>query len=218
MTFALALLLNAAATSLDQLWLLRAGRDIGVLTPEYLDPGLHHGIEGAPCAEEAGLRDRLRQIGRQMRAVGSPAVVDAVLRAPLGERRRAALLALAGGGDWRVGAMLPGQVELQVRPAADGQVYLLATHPDRGASHAPHAICDHVQRLWVLPAGHPCATGRDLPVSAPDLLLESGPDSLSIDAALRDLGLARSDTGEAPQRPVCPLPAARPAQASPAAA
>lgn len=190
MPLAFTLLLNAAAASLDQLWLLRAERDVGVLTPEYLDPGLHHRIEGPPCAQETALRHRLCQIGAQLRAGGVEAALRAVLQAALPTRRQAALLALVGGGTWRPGALLPGGVDIQTRQAGDGGVYLLATHPDQGAQHAPHAIRDHVQRLWLLPPGHAAADGATLPESLPDLQLDRGPDSLSIEAALRDLILA----------------------------
>ncbi|HWX51617.1 MAG TPA: hypothetical protein VNZ61_26540 [Roseomonas sp.] len=191
MSLGLNLLLNAAGTALDRLWLLRLGRDIGVLLPDYLDPGRICPVEGPASPEETALRESLLQIGRQMRTIGLAAVARAVLQAPLPERRRAALLALAGGAAWQDVAGQPG---LQQRRAADGRLYLLASQAGAGAAHAPHAILSYRQRLWVLPAS---AEPTGLPEAAPCLLREDAPDCLSLDLALEDVALALRAEGEA---------------------
>lgn len=191
------LLLTAAATALDQLCLARMRRDVGVLTPEYLDPTLCLALDGAACDEAGAARHRLGQIAGQMRAVGPAASTSAILNHVAPGRRQAALLALAGAGAWQATATQPAGTEIHCRPAADGQVYVLAGAPAAGAAHAPHAVRDYAERLWILPAGHPCADGRSMPAEAPALVSSGGPDSLSLDAALRDLvlGLARAGAG-----------------------
>lgn len=190
MSLGLNLLLNAAGAALDRLWLLRLGRDVGVLLPDYLDPGRVCPVEGSASPEEAALRESLLQIGRQMRAVGLAAVARAVLQAPLPERRRAALLALAGGAAWQDVAGQPG---LQQRRAADGRLYLLASQAGNGAAHAPHAILAYRQCLWVLPAA---AAPAEPPEAAPCLQREDAPDCLSLDLALEDVALALRAEGQ----------------------
>lgn len=187
MTLALSLLLKAAARMLDELCLVRLSRDVGVLTPEYLDPGLAPALEGEPCPAEALLRAQLRALGAQMRAIGRAAMVETLWATPLPERRRAALLALLDGDAWqRIPAAPAPGIELHWRPAADGCVYLLAAEAAGDAAHAPHAMRDYTERLWVLPAGSPLDA---LPELAPCLHASASLDSLSIDAALRDLSL-----------------------------
>ncbi|WP_160938985.1 hypothetical protein [Teichococcus coralli] len=190
MPLGLNLLLNAANSALDQLWMLRLGRDIGVLLPDYLDPGRVCPVEGPASAEEAALRDTLLQIGRQMRAVGVAAAARAVLQAPLAERRRAALLALAGSAAWQE---VEGQPGLQQRHAAGGRRYLMSSRAGGGAAHAPHAIRAYRQELWVL---HDAAAPAGPPRSAPCLSREDAPDCLSLDLALQEVALALREAGE----------------------
>lgn len=187
MTVLLKPLFQAAAVSLDRFWMQRVGRDLGILVPEYIDPGLCHRIEGALPQEETESRRRLAEIGHQMRQVGIVEAVSAALATGGTDRRRAALVALAGGAAWTATAEASGQVEIHCRPAQDGGIYLLATQPDRGAAHAPHAVCGYVQRLWLLAPEHPCADGLSLPAEPPALHAEADPDSLSLDAALCDV-------------------------------
>ncbi|MDJ0390366.1 hypothetical protein QMO56_19825 [Roseomonas sp. E05] len=190
MSLGLNLLLNAAGSALDRLWLLRLGRDIGVLLPDYLDPGRVCPVEGAASAEEAALRETLLQIGRQMRTIGAVAVAKAVLQAPLAERRRAALLALAGSAAWQD---VEGQPGVQQRRAAGGRRYLLSSQAAGGAAHAPHAIRAYRQQLWVL---HDTAEPARLPGIAPCLSREDAPDCLSLDLALEEVALALRTAGE----------------------
>lgn len=190
MSLGLNLLLNAAGNALDRLWLLRLGRDIGVLLPDYLDPGRVCPVEGPASAEEAALRETLLQIGRQMRTIGVTTVAKAVLQAPLPERRRAALLALAGSTEWQDVAGQPG---LQQRGAAGGRHYLLFSQAGNGAAHAPHAIRAYRQQLWVL---QDTAVPAGLPDSAPCLSREDAPDCLSLDLALEEVTLALHAAGE----------------------
>ncbi|MCQ4159928.1 hypothetical protein NON00_08295 [Roseomonas sp. GC11] len=189
MSLGLTLLLNAANAALDQLWHSRMERDAAVVVPDYLDPGLLPPLESAPPAAEERVRAHLLRIGAQMRGVGLAAVAEAVLQARLAGRRQAALLALAGSGDW---AAVPGHPALRQRAAADGSIYLLDSRAAGGASHAPHAMLEQEQRLWVLPA--PTAS---CPATPPALERLSAPDCLSVEAALRDVVLALQAEGEA---------------------
>lgn len=194
----LTLLLAKAATTLDQLCLARISRDTGVLTPEYLDPSMILAAEGPPTTAEAALRATLSQITVQLQVAGAADSVRAIFHDHgKGGRRQAALLALAGAATWQVARQLPGGGQIHCRPAADGQVYLLAGAPIAGAAHAPHAVRGYGERLWILPAGHPCADGQALPAEPPARSSGASPDSLSLDAALRDLMLRLAALGEA---------------------
>jgi hypothetical protein len=183
----LTLLLTTATTALDQLCLSRIRRDLTVLTPEYLDPSLHLALEGAACVEETASRQRLDQVARQLRAAGPVASAQAILEHGMEGRRQAALLALAGAGEWASTACMPGGGEIHRRVTADGQVYLLASQPGAPARHAPHAVRDFTEQLWCLPASHPAASGAVLPDEAPLLSNDGAPDSLSLTVALQDL-------------------------------
>jgi hypothetical protein len=190
MSLGLTPLLNAAGAALDRLWLSRLGRDAPVVLPDYLDPGLLPPLEAPGPAAEAETRARLLQIGAQMRAIGLTPLARAVLAAPLTDRRRAALLALAGSGPWQV---LPGPGGLRRRAAADGGCYLLGCRAGAAAEHAPHAVAEQQQRLWHLPAS---AAGQ--PEDEPPCLARSGgADCLSIEAALRDVVLGLQAEGSA---------------------
>jgi hypothetical protein len=186
-SLSLSLLLNAAGAALDRLWLLRAERDIGVLLPDYLDPGHGCPLSGPPSALEASLQDELLQIGGQMRCVGLRSVARAILDLPLTPRRQAALLALAGSASWQAVA---GQPALRRRRAADGQIYLLASEAGVGARHAPHAMLALRQRLWILPEGIERA---DLATAKQR---EDAADCLSLDLALRDVAFGLEGEGE----------------------
>ncbi|WP_159999519.1 hypothetical protein, partial [Roseomonas sp. 18066] len=187
MSLGLTLLLNAAGAALDRLWLSRLGRDAPVVLPDYLDPGLVPPLETAGPAAEAATRDQLLAIGGQMRAIGLAPLAQAVLAAPLTDRRRAALLALAGSAPW---TDMPGG--LRRRAAADGGCYLLDCRAGRGADHAPHAVAEQRQQLWHCPVG---AEGQ--PDAAPCLARSGGADCLSIEAALRDVVLGLQAEGRA---------------------
>ncbi|HWL84054.1 MAG TPA: hypothetical protein VNR89_24110 [Roseomonas sp.] len=190
MSLGLNLLLNAAGNALDQLWMLRLGRDIGVLLPDYLDPGRVCPVEGPASAEETALRETLLQIGRQMQAIGAAAVARAVLQAPLPDRRRAALLALAGSDAWED---VEGQPGLQQRKGRHGRRYLLSSQAAGGAAHAPHAIRAYRQQLWVLDR---TAGSAKPPGTTPCLSREDAADCLSLDLALEEVGLALRESGE----------------------
>jgi hypothetical protein len=84
-------------------------------------------------------------------------------------------------------ALLPHGGQIHRRCSADGHVYLLAGAPAAATAHAPHAMRDYAEHLWILPEGHPCAGGLALPDEHPLISSRQGPDSLSLDAALRDL-------------------------------
>lgn len=183
----LTLLLTTAATALDQLCLSRMQRDVGVLTPEYLDPSLCLALEGAPCGAEAASRQTLGQVVQQLRAAGPAAATEAILGHGVQSRRQAALLALAGAGPWAPTACLAGSGEIHRRIGADGQVYLLASQPGAPARHAPHAMRAFTEQLWRLPADHPAADGCALPGEAPLLASDGAPDSLSLTAAMLEL-------------------------------
>lgn len=189
MSLGLTLLLNAAGTALDRLWTLRLGRDAAVLLPDYLDPGLLPPLEGTASAEEAATRATLLQIGAQMRAVGLAALGQAVLQASLSDRRRAALLALAGSAPWQAVA---GDAGLRCRQAADGTTYLLACRTGGGAAHAPHALQDQSQALWLLDGAAAVAE----PAGPASLTRVNGADCLSLDAALRDVALGLQAAGQ----------------------
>jgi hypothetical protein len=220
----LTLLLNNAAQTLDRLGLLRMARDSDVLTPEYRDPNLTLRLDGQPCDAQARLQAQLVAMATQLRAVGPTASVSAILARAEPPRRLAALLALTAAGPWEQSADLPHGGQLHRRAAADGQIYLLAGQPDRGAAHAPHAARGYAERLWILPTEHACADGHALPAE-PAALAADGPDSLSLQAARRDLMLELAATGHAaladrlatPHQPL-PLPAAAPLERRPAAA
>lgn len=215
----LTLLLNKAATVLDQLCLTRMSRDVGVLTPEYLDPSLVLTAEGAPTSAEAALRMTLSQIAAQLQVAGAAASVRAILGSHEAGRRQMALLALATTASWQVAAPLAGGGQIHRRPAADGQVYLLAGMPTAGAAHAPHAMRGYAERLWILPASHPCADGHTLPKEPPAWTHEAALDSLSLDAALRDLMVLLTEAGEtALLAAIQPLPQAVLLPAAPAQA
>jgi hypothetical protein len=192
----LTLLLTKAATVLDQLCLARISRDTGVLTPEYLDPTLVLAAEGLPAAAEAALRATLVQISTQLQLAGTAASARAILNNHETGRRQIALLALAGAASWQMAGQLPDGGQIHRRTAADGQVYLLAGAPTAGTSHAPHAMRGYAERLWLLPATHPCADGQSLPSSPPARASGASLDSLSLDAALRDLMLRLAAAGE----------------------
>jgi hypothetical protein len=219
----LTLLLTKAATVLDQLCLARISRDVGVLTPEYLDPTLTLAAEGLPAAAETAMRTTLIQIAAQLQVAGTAASVRAILNDHGKGRRQIALLALAGTASWQAIRTLPGGGQIHCRPAADGQVYLLAGVPTAGVAHAPHAMRGYAEQLWILPANHPCADGRALPSEPPVRTNGASPDSLSLDAALRDLMVRLGAAGEAtllaamqalPQEALLP---AEPAEAAPLA-
>ncbi|WP_131829685.1 hypothetical protein, partial [Teichococcus deserti] len=187
MSLGLTLLLNAAGAALDRLWLSRLGRDAPVVLPDYLDPGLAAPLEAAGPAEEAAIRDQLLAIGGQMRAIGLAPLTRAVLAAPLTDRRRAALLALAGSDRWEA---LPGG--LRRRAAADGGCYLLECRAGADADHAPHAVAEQRQQLWHCPMAF-----QHRPEVAPCLARSGGADCLSIEAALRDVVLGLQTAGRA---------------------
>ncbi|WBV45532.1 hypothetical protein [Pseudoroseomonas cervicalis] len=191
MSLGLTLLLNAAGTALDRLWQLRLQRDGGVVLPDYLDPGLPAPLEPAPDGSEAAARDRLLRIGAQMRGIGLAPLAAAILQAALPARRRAALLALAGSAPWQPVPGLPGLCQ---RASVEGALYWLECRAGRAAEHAPHAMRDQEQRLWLLAGPPACAA---LPADAPDLARRSGFDCLSQDAALRDVVLGLRAMGEA---------------------
>lgn len=193
----LTLLLNKAVTLLDQFCLTRISRDIGVLTPEYLDPTLVLEAEGPPAAAEAAQRAALVQIASQLQVAGTASSIHAILKEHEKGRRQFALLALAGAAPWQVARPLPGGGQIHRRLTADGQVYLLAGTPMAGAAHAPHAMRGYAERLWVLPVDHACADGQSLPQEPPARINGAGPDSLSLDAALRDVMLRLAATGGA---------------------
>jgi hypothetical protein len=212
----LTLLLNKAATALDQLCLSRISRDIGILTPEYLDPDVVLAAEGAPTAAEAMLRQTLIQTTSQLQVVGGAASAQAILDRNDEGRRQIALLSLAGAAPWQMTARLPGGGQIHCRPAADGQVYLLAGLPTAYAAHAPHAMRGYAEQLWILPADHPSAAGQALPSEAPARASGTGPDSLSLDAALRDLLLRLAAAGEsASHAAILALPQGAPLAAEP---
>ena len=192
----LTLLLSKAASALDQLCLARISRDTGILTPEYLDPSLILAAEGVPASAEATLRATLGQIASQLQVAGAADSVRAILAGHETGRRQVALLALAGTAPWQVTGHLPGGGQIHCRQAADGQVYLLAGTPTAGAAHAPHAMRGYKERLWILPATHPCAKGQALPSDPAARTSGDGLDSLSLDAALRDLMLRLAEAGE----------------------
>jgi hypothetical protein len=192
----LTLLLTNAAAALDQLCLARISRDTGVLTPEYSDPTLVLAVEGSPTTAEATLRERLAKTATQLQVAGAVASVQAILAVGEQGRRRVALLAMAGAAAWRHTAALPGGGQIHCRQAADGRVYLLAGAPTAQAAHAPHAMRGYAERLWILPASHACAEGRSLPAEPPAKIGSDGPDSLSLDAALRDLLLRLAEAGD----------------------
>ncbi|MBO1076043.1 hypothetical protein, partial [Roseomonas marmotae] len=148
-------LLTTAAAALDQLALVRMSRDCGTLTPEYLDPMLTLALEGPACATEAAARQQLAHAASQLRVAGAAATSRAILGQPQTERRRMALLALAGAAPWHAGACLPGGTQIWFRRAGDGQVYLLAGAPGAPAAHAAHALRGYAERLWILPEGQP---------------------------------------------------------------
>jgi hypothetical protein len=223
----LTLLLNKAAVALDQLCLSRISRDTGILTPEYLDPAVILAAEGAPAAAEAMLRQTLIQTGAQLQVAGPVASVRAILDRRDEGRRQIALLSLAGAAPWQVTARLPGGGQIHCRPTADGQVYLLAGVVTAYAAHAPHAMRGYAEQLWILPADHPYAAGQALPPEAPIRASGTGPDSLSLDAALRDLLLRLAEAGETtlhsavlalPQGALLPAEPARAAPLAPAVA
>lgn len=193
MSLGLTLLLNAAGSALDRLWMQRLGHDTGLLLPDFLDPGHVCAAEAPPGEEGAALRGTLLEIGAQMRAVGLAGLARAVLRAALPERRRAALLALAGAGPWQV---VEGAPELRQRRLADGRLCLLASEAAGGASHAPHAMLALRQRLWVLPSGA-APSGGAVPEGEPEAVREEGVDCLSLDIALEEVALALGAEGEA---------------------
>ncbi|MBC9177909.1 hypothetical protein [Pseudoroseomonas ludipueritiae] len=193
----LTLLLTKAATTLDQFCLARISRDAGVLTPEYLDPSLILAAEDSPTAAEAALRATLNQIAAQLQVAGAANSVRAILHDHENGRRQTALLALAGAAPWQMTRQLPDGGQVHCRLAADGQVYLLAGGPTTGATHAPHAMRGYGERLWILPADHPCADGQTLPAEPPTRTNGASLDSLSLDAALRDLMLRLAAAGEA---------------------
>ncbi|MFC7556782.1 hypothetical protein ACFQU7_38090 [Pseudoroseomonas wenyumeiae] len=202
----LTLLLNKAATALDQLCLTRISRDIGILTPEYLDPSLILSAEGPPATAEAMLRATLSQVAARLQVAGAAVSVRAILNGHEAGRRQTALLALAGTTPWQATGQLLGGGQIHCRPAADGQVYLLAGAPTAGAVHAPHAMRGYEERLWLLPASHPCAEGQALPSEPAAWISGAGLDSLSLDAALRDLMLRLADAGEATLLAAIPAP------------
>jgi len=183
----LTLLLTTAASALDQLCLSRMQRDVGILTPEYLDPSLCLALEGSACGGEAASRQTLGHVVRQLHAAGPVAATQAILDHGVQGRRQAAMLALAGAEQWASTACLPGGGEIHRRSGADGQVYLLASQPGAPARHAPHAMRAFTEQLWRLPAGHPAADGRALPAEAPLLTSDDAPDSLSLTAAMLEL-------------------------------
>lgn len=189
MSLGLTLLLNAAGTALDRLWLQRLERDCGLLLPDYLDPGHACAAEAPFCGEGVALREALLRIGAQMRAVGLAGAARAVLSAALPERRRAALLALAGAGQWQAAEGAP---ELRCRRLADGRLCLLASAVGGGAAHAPHAMLALRQSLWILPPGAEALP----PDQAPDRVRENGVDCLSLDIALEDVAQALHAEGE----------------------
>ena len=182
----LTLLLNNAAQALDRLCLLRMASGSDVLTPEYRDLSLELRLEAPACAMQSALQQQLVATAQQLRTVGAAASVAAILARPEATRRLNALLGLVAGSEWELAGALPRGGQLHRRIAADGQVYLLAGQPDRGAKHAPHAARGYAERLWVLPPGHCCADGSALPDEAP-MLSGEGPDSLGLQAARRDL-------------------------------
>jgi hypothetical protein len=192
----LTLLLNNAAHALDHLSLLYMTAGSDVLTPEYRDLSLALRLDGPACAAQAALRQQLAAMAAQLRVVGLGTSVAAILDRPEAARRRAALLALAAAGRWEVTGELPRGGQLHRRVAADGQVYLLAGQPDRGAAHAPHAARGYAERLWILPPGHACDDGHALPAEPPALSAD-GLDSLGLQAARRDLILELTAGGHA---------------------
>lgn len=191
----LTLLLNTASTAMDQLCLARMKRDLGVLTPEYLDPSLHLALEGQACEAETKARRQLGDVARQFRLAGSAVCVRAVLAHCHGGRQLLALLMLAAAGEWESTARLPNGGEIHRRRSADGQVYLLAGAPAAPARHAPHAVRSFSQQLWLLPSDHPAAEGNELPQVRPLISTQDAADSLSLDAALRDLMLVLQANG-----------------------
>ncbi|MDQ1077567.1 hypothetical protein [Pseudoroseomonas cervicalis] len=191
MSLGLTLLLNAAGAALDRLWHLRLQQDSAVVLPDYLDPGLPAPLEPAPAAAEQAARALLLRIGQQMRGIGLAPLAAAILQAGLPARRQAALLALAGSAPWQPVPGLPGLCQ---RLSAEGALYWLDCRAGQGAEHAPHALRDQEQRLWLL-AEPPSHTA--LPAAAPDLARRSGFDCLSQDAALRDVVLGLRAAGQA---------------------
>lgn len=191
MSLGLSLLLNAAGIALDRLWQLRMQQDGAVVLPDFLDPGLPAPLEPAPDAEGQALRQKLLRIGAQMREIGLAPLAAAILQAALPARRQAALLALAGSAPWQAVPGLPGLCQ---RASAEGALYWLDCRAGLGAAHAPHAMREQEQRLWLLV--EPPARAA-LPGTAPDLARLSGFDCLSQDAALRDVVLGLRAAGEA---------------------
>ncbi len=191
----LTLLLATATKALDQLCLLRMQRDLGVLTPEYLDPSLHFALEGPAGEDEHRLRSQLLGIAAQFQTLGSEGSLRAMLNQRLEGRKLLAMLALVGAGEWERVGSLPQGGELHRRAAADGQVYVLAGAPASPARHAPHAMRAFSQQLWLLPAGHPATLKQERPQEAPLLSTEEAVDSLSLDAALRDVGVMLQSIG-----------------------
>lgn len=187
MAFGLALLLNAANQALDRLWLHRVSHDVGLLLADYLDPGLESPLEGAASADIRQLREHLLRIGGQMRAIGLADVARAILEAPLPDGRRLVLLALAGSAPWQAAADGSGE---NWRPAGNGAVYRLACRAGGNAAHAPHAMREREQLLWVLPAS-------DTPAPAEPLCQrQGGTGCLSLDVALWEVLMALEAEGE----------------------
>jgi hypothetical protein len=189
-------LLQTAASLLDQLCLARMQRPCAVLTPEYISPGIRFTPEGRLSQIEETLHGRLAQIACQLDAAGPAASAAAILAHLPSGRRQSALLGLASGGAWMACPARPDGTDLHRRTAADGQVYLLAGRVGKAATHAPHAMLRFEERLWILPATHPCADGSALPREAPDAVSDGSPDSLSLQAGLRDLAWALLQQGQ----------------------
>lgn len=187
MAFGLALLLNAASQALDQLWLQRASHDVGLLLADYPDPGLPSPLEGSLEAETQELRLHLLRMGAQMRMVGLPAVSQAILAAPFSDARKLVLLALAGSTPWQA---MPGRAGQSWRPAGQHAFYRLECRVGADAAHAPHAIRERSQTLWVLSS----PDAEALP--APLCRLEGGTACLSLDVALWEVLAALEAAGE----------------------
>ncbi|MFC4167967.1 hypothetical protein [Teichococcus aestuarii] len=188
MAFGLTLLLNAANQALDQLWLHRISRDVGLLLADYPDPGLDSPLEGPASPEIRQLREHLLRIGAQMRAIGLSGVARAILEAPLPEGRRLVLLALAGSAPWQ--AVPDGSGE-NWRPAGDGATYRLACRAGGNAAHAPHAMREREQILWLLP------TAGTVVQPEPLCRRQGGTGCLSLDVALWEVLMALEAEGEA---------------------
>ncbi|PHK93686.1 hypothetical protein CR162_17000 [Pseudoroseomonas rhizosphaerae] len=188
MAFGLGLLLNAANQAMDRLWLQRVSHDVGLLLSDHPDPGLASPLEGPASAEARALRSHLLRIGAQMRAIGLAAMSRAILEGPFPEERKPVLLALLGSGPWEPLAGAPGQ---SGRPAGNGMFYRLECRAGGNAAHAPHAMREREQTLWL-------HTSPDAASPATLLArLEGGTACLSLDAALRDVLAALEAEGEA---------------------